>query len=168
MRPLTGIVDNLSQFANRRGIYLGRRSTRVHVWVYRRTAGRIGGHLPGHPDARIALVEHVGAKSGVRRTSPLIYNAVDGAIAIVASKAGQRTHPAWFHNLTAHPDTVVQIGAEVHPVRARTASDEERHRLWPALAARYPGFEFFADLAGERTIPIVLLEPRDGRAVKVP
>ena len=47
-----------SQFANKRGIYMGRRSTKFHVALYRRFGGRIGGHLPGWPEARIALVDH--------------------------------------------------------------------------------------------------------------
>ena len=157
------LVDRVSRFANRRGLYLGRRSARIHVWLYRHSGGRLGGHLPGNPKARIALVDHVGARSGKLRTSPLIYheqNDVVAVVAVVASKAGQPTHPAWFHNLVANPDTTLQIGREVHAVRARVASDDERRRLWPALTAVYPGYEFFAQLAKGRTIPVVLLAPR--------
>ncbi len=154
------LVDRVSQFANRRGLYLGRRSARIHVWLYRHTGGRLGGHLPGHPRARIALVDHVGARSGRRRTSPLIYYEQDDVIVVVASKAGQSTHPAWFHNLVANPDTTLQIGREVRAVRARVAEDDERRRLWPALTALYPGYDFYARLAGNRTIPIVLLARR--------
>jgi hypothetical protein len=36
-----------SQFANKHGIYLGRRSTKIHVALYRRSGDKIGGHLPG-------------------------------------------------------------------------------------------------------------------------
>jgi deazaflavin-dependent oxidoreductase (nitroreductase family) len=154
------LVDRASQFANRRGLYMGRRSARIHVWLYRRTGGRLGGRLPGHPQARIALVDHVGARSGKRRTSPLIYFEQDDVVVVVASKAGQPTHPAWFHNLAANPDTTLQIGREVRAVRARVASDDERRQLWPALTALYPGYDFFAQLAKGRTIPIVLLAPR--------
>jgi hypothetical protein len=49
-----------SQALNRHGIYLGRRSTKLHVALYRRSHGRIGGHLPGWPGAKIALVDHRG------------------------------------------------------------------------------------------------------------
>lgn len=148
-----------SLLANRHGIYLGRRSTRIHVAAYRRTGGRIGGHLPGFPDARIALVDHVGARTGVRRTSPLMFHEEDGVVAVVASKAGQPTHPAWFHNLMANPETTIQIGRDVRSVRARSASDEERERLWPKLAASYPGFDRYAQMAAGRTIPVVIFEP---------
>jgi len=150
-----------SQFANRRGLYLGRRSAKIHVALYRRTGGRLGGHLPGMPAVRIVLVDHVGAKSGARRTSPLIYHELDGVEVVVASKGGQPTHPAWFHNLKAHPHTTIQLGSEVRAVRARVASDEERDRLWPQLSAVYPGYDFFQHLANGREIPIVILEPRD-------
>src|SRR5205823_14288698 len=63
----------ISQFVNKRGIYLGRRSTKIHVALYRWSGGRIGAHFPGSPGAPILLLDHVGAKSGIRRTSPLMY-----------------------------------------------------------------------------------------------
>jgi len=148
-----------SQFANERGVYLGRRSTRVHAALYRRTAGRVGGHLPGFPEARIALVDHVGRRSGTRRSAPLIFIAEGEAVVVAASKAGQPTDPSWLHNLVAGPETTVQIGPEVRSVRARLASGEERQRLWPKLVAIYPGFDFFQRSAGDRQIPVVVLDP---------
>lgn len=149
-----------SRFANKRGIYLGRRSTKIHVAVYRWSSGKLGGHVPGWPDARIVLVDHVGAKTGVRRTSPVIYHEDGDAIAVAASKAGQPTHPAWFHNLIANPDTTIQIGSVVREVRARIATEEERDRLWPRFVELYPGYDFFQRNAKERMIPIVILSPR--------
>jgi deazaflavin-dependent oxidoreductase (nitroreductase family) len=151
-----------SQSANRRGLYLGRRSTKLHVAAYRRSGGRIGGHLPGWPEARIVLVDHVGARSGRRRTSPLMFHRDGDAVVVAASKAGQPTNPAWFHNLMAHPDTTIQIGGEVSEVRARVANGEERERLWAGFVGFFPGYEFFREHAGGRTIPIVVLDPRRG------
>jgi deazaflavin-dependent oxidoreductase (nitroreductase family) len=149
-----------SQFANKRGVYLGPRSTRVHVALYRRSSGELGGHLPGWPAARILLLDHVGGKSGLTRTSPLMYHEDGDVVAVVASKAGQPTHPAWFHNLKANPDTTIQIGSAVRSVRARVATDEERDRLWPKFVAFYPGYDFFQSTASGRKIPIVILDPR--------
>jgi F420H(2)-dependent quinone reductase len=123
------LTDALSQPANKRGIYLGRRSTGVHVALYRRSAGRLGGHVPGWPNARILLLDHVGAKTGAKRTSPLMYHRDGDTIAVAASKAGQPTNPAWFHNLRKNPITHIQIGSEFRPVRARVASGEERDQL---------------------------------------
>jgi deazaflavin-dependent oxidoreductase (nitroreductase family) len=97
--PFLGrIAASSSEFANRHGVYLGRRSTKIHVALYRRTGGKLGGHLPGWPAARILLLDHTGAKSGRRRTSPLMYHEDGDVVAVVASKGGQPTHPAWFHN----------------------------------------------------------------------
>ncbi len=123
------LTESSSRVINKRGIYLGRRATRIHVALYRRSDGKIDGHLPGWPEARVVLVSHTGAKSGTKRTSPLMYKEDDDAIVVVASKAGQPTHPAWFHNLKANPDTTIQIGSVIREVRARVATDEERERL---------------------------------------
>jgi len=156
------LIAAASEALNLRGIYLGRRSTKLHVALYRRSRGRVGGHLPGWPDAKVALVDHRGAKSGTPRTSPLMYHADGQTIAVVASKAGQPTNPAWFHNLMAHPETIVQIGGEIRPVRARLATEAERERLWPEFLAFYPGYAAFRERARPRVMSIVLLEPPPG------
>jgi len=158
--PISRLILSASQLANERGLYLGRRSTRVHVALYRRTGGRLGAHLPGFPTARIALVDHVGRKTGRRRTSPLIFVSDGDAVVIAASKAGQPTHPSWFHNLIANPETTVQVGAEVRSVRARLTEGDERERLWAKLDAAYPAFDFYRRNAGDRQIPVVVLKPR--------
>jgi len=158
----TRLVAAITQFVNRRGLYFGRRATKVHVALYRRSRGRIGGHFPGWRPAPMLLLDHVGAKSGRRRTSPLMYQREGDRIAVIASKAGQPTHPAWFHNLLAHPDTSIQLGSEVRNVCARVASDQEQEELWPKFVAFYPGFEEFQRMARARgrEIPILILDPR--------
>jgi deazaflavin-dependent oxidoreductase (nitroreductase family) len=145
---------------NDRGVYLGRRSTKIHVALYRRSGGRIGRKVPGFPGAEIALVDHRGAKTGISRTSPLMYCRHGEAVTVVASKAGQPTNPAWFHNLMANPETTVQIGPELHRVRARLADDEEREPIWPKFVALYPGYDSYRERAHPRVIPIVILDPR--------
>ena len=160
MPSLAQLTTSSSQFANKRGIYLGRRSTKPHVALYRRSGGRIGGHIPGWPEARIALLDHTGAKSGAKRTSPVMYLEDGDSVVVMASKAGQPTNPAWFHNLNANPETTIQIGPMVHEVRARVATDAERERLWSKFVAMYPGSEFYQRNAKGRKIPIVILEPR--------
>jgi deazaflavin-dependent oxidoreductase (nitroreductase family) len=160
MRPFGRLTAAASQLLNKRGICLGRRSTRIHVALYRRSRGRLGGHIPGWPEARIALLAHTGAKSGAARTSPVMYFEDGDSIVVMASKAGQPTNPAWFHNLMAHPDTTVQTGPTVRQVHARIAGGEERARLWSRFVAMYPGSEFYASNAKNREIPIVILNPR--------
>jgi deazaflavin-dependent oxidoreductase (nitroreductase family) len=154
---LSSAVSNL--FAER-GIDLGRRSTKVHVALYRASRGRLGRRVPGWPGTEIALVDHVGARSGRRRTSPLMICRDGEAIAVVASKAGQPSHPARYHNLPAHPDTDVQLGAERRPVRARIAEGDEYERLWVRFVASFAEYKRYRVWAAPRRIPVVVLEPR--------
>lgn len=128
-----------------------------HVAIYRATGGRIGHKPPGGPP--MLLLDHVGAKSGTKRTAPLIYITDGDDVAIVASKGGYPKHPAWFHNLRANPETTVQIGPEHRDVRARVATAAERERLWPRAVATYSSYADYQRKA-EREIPIVILEPR--------
>ncbi|HVY77210.1 MAG TPA: nitroreductase family deazaflavin-dependent oxidoreductase [Solirubrobacterales bacterium] len=144
-------------------MYLGPRSTRLHVALYRRSGGRLGGHVPGWPEARILLLDHTGARSGIERTSPVIFCEDGDTVAITASKAGLPENPAWFHNLKANPDTTIQVGPDRRPVHARPADDEERARLWPRFVSTFPAFDAYRRNAG-RPIPILLLEPRPAKA----
>jgi len=105
------------------------------------------------------LLDHVGAKSGIHRTSPLQYIEDGENIVVIASKGGFHKHPAWFHNLMANPDTTVQIGGEHRPVHAREARPEEREHLWAKAVAIYRPYEDYKARA-EREIPLVVLEPR--------
>jgi len=128
-----------------------------HARIYRLTRGRIGQHIPGVPP--MCLIDHVGAKSGTERTSPLLYIEDGDNVVIVASKGGYEKSPAWFYNLKANPDTTVQIGSQVRPVRAHVADEAERRRLWPKAVEVYPSYQQYQDRT-DRKIPIVVLEPR--------
>jgi deazaflavin-dependent oxidoreductase (nitroreductase family) len=130
---------------------------RLHVLLYRLTGGRVGQRFRGGPP--MLLLEHIGARSGTRRTTPLVYVRDGENVVLVASKGGFPRNPAWFHNLLAHPDTTVQIGARREAVRARVADPAERERLWPKVVATYPGYEDYQRRTA-REIPLVILEPR--------
>jgi F420H(2)-dependent quinone reductase len=131
----------------------------VHTFLYRRTGGRLGRTIPGVP-GRMLLLDHVGAKSGTKRTSPLLYIEDGDDVVIVASKGGFPKNPAWYHNLVANPDTTVQVGSEKRAVHARVAGPEERERLWPMAVKAYHGYEDYAARSKGREIPLVILEPR--------
>ena len=134
-----------------------RRLMGAHTTAYRVTRGMIGHRFPGAPPS--LLLDHVGARTGTKRTSPLVYT-VDGEnLILVASKGGYPKHPAWFHNLLAHPDTTIQVGAEQRPVRAHVATAAERKRMWPLVVSNYGGYEDYARRTA-REIPLVVLEPR--------
>jgi deazaflavin-dependent oxidoreductase (nitroreductase family) len=129
---------------------------KVDPWLMRITRGRIGTGLGLLPTA---LLETRGAKSGAVRRNAVIYFNDGERATIVASKLGLPEHPAWFHNLRAHPDAT--LGGV--PMRAAVVEDEEeRERLW-TLADRV--FAPYADYRREaakanREIPIVQLSPR--------
>lgn len=129
----------------------------AHTVAYRLTGGLVGHRIPLLP--RMLLLEHVGAKSGRKRTSPLVYFRDGENIVLVASKGGFPKHPAWFHNLRANPDTRVQVGHRRPLVRARVATDAERERLWPKAVETYGGYAEYQERT-ERKIPLVVLEPR--------
>jgi F420H(2)-dependent quinone reductase len=134
-----------------------RQFTRVHTAVYRVSGGRLGAWVPGVP--QMLLLDHVGARSGTLRTTPLVYAADGPDLVLIASKGGYPQHPAWYHNLLAHPETEVQVGRERRPVRARVARPEERERLWRLATAVYPGFDDY-QARTPRQIPVLVLEPR--------
>jgi deazaflavin-dependent oxidoreductase (nitroreductase family) len=135
------------------------RVMRAHTFLYQRTDGRLGHTVPKLPN-RFLLLDHVGAKSGIHRTSPLQYVEDGDTVAVIASKGGFPKHPAWFHNLKANPDTIAQIGPERRRVHARVVSDpEERERIWVKAVRMYRPYETYRDRAG-REIPIVVLERR--------
>jgi deazaflavin-dependent oxidoreductase (nitroreductase family) len=129
---------------------------RVDPYVLRATGGRVGMGLM----LPTALLETRGAKSGAVRRNGVIYFHDGDRVTIIASKAGAARHPAWFHNLRAHPD--VMLGGI--PMRASVVSDEaERQRIW-ALADRvFAPYATYRREAAEanRTIPIVHLTPRE-------
>jgi deazaflavin-dependent oxidoreductase (nitroreductase family) len=134
-----------------------RRLMAGHTALYRATGGRIGHHIPGF--APSLLLDHVGAKSGRKRTSPLVYGEDGENLILIASKGGYPKNPAWFHNLMANPGTTVQVGSRRRNVRARVATKQERERLWPLMVGVYGGYEDYRRRT-DRELPVVVLEPR--------
>jgi len=128
-----------------------------HTAVYKASGGRFGHKFPGSPP--MLLLDHVGAKSGRKRTTPLVYVKDGEDLVLVASKGGNPKHPAWFHNLRANPDTTVQVGSVRRAVRAHVADEEERTRLWPKAVETYGGYRDYQERT-DREIPLVILEPR--------
>ena len=129
----------------------------AHTSAYRLSRGLVGHRIPGF--APMLLLDHVGAKSGRRRTTPLLYFRDGDDLVIVASKGGYPRNPAWFHNLLATPDTTVQVGSEQRNVHARVATDEEHERLWHRAVETYGGYKAYQARTG-RKIPLVILERR--------
>lgn len=134
-----------------------RRLMGLHTHAYRLTGGLVGHRFPGAPP--MLLLDHVGARSGTRRTTPLVYVEDGEDIVLVASKGGHPRNPAWYHNLRTNPETTIQLGAERRPVRARVATPEEHKRLWPKAVATYSGYQGYQERTS-RQIPLVILGRR--------
>src|SRR3954452_17059978 len=120
------------------------------------TRGRLSTGL-GQP---IVLLHARGAKSGVERNPPLLATKRGDLLFVIASKAGARRHPAWFHNTRANPDIEVTIDGRRRPMRARVAEGEERERLWAMACDHYSGYATYQRRAPNRVIPVVVLQPR--------
>jgi deazaflavin-dependent oxidoreductase (nitroreductase family) len=127
-----------------------------HVRAYRETNGEQGYHWRG---TTILLLTTTGRASGEERTTPLIYRDDDDRWVVVASKGGAPDHPDWYKNLTANTEATIQVKSERIPVRARTAQDAERARLWEAMAEVWPAYRDYQRRT-DREIPVVVLERR--------
>lgn len=120
-----------------------------------------GGQIGSFGGAPVLLLTSIGAKSGARRTSPMMYLADQDdseLIYVFASAAGADTNPAWYYNLIAHPDQVtVEIGANSVSATARVLPEVERARTYAIQADRYPGFAEY-QAKTERAIPVIALQ----------
>ena len=121
---------------------------------FRANGGKVGGMFEGAP---LLLLHTTGAKSGLERVHPLMYQQVGDELAVFASKAGAPTNPDWSYNLRAHPDAEIEVGAETVPVRARVAEGDEADRIWERQKQLFPNFAEYEKTAGGRKIPVVLL-----------
>jgi deazaflavin-dependent oxidoreductase (nitroreductase family) len=123
---------------------------------FRATRGASAGPLTGRP---IVLLTTTGARSGQRRTTPLMYVRDGERLIVIASNAGAARHPDWYYNLKVHPGVTVEVGPETFEASAQVLEGAERDQLWDRIVAFYP---FFTDHQAkvERQIPLVALERR--------
>ncbi len=131
---------------------------RIDQYVYGLTGGRTtaSSWLSGLP---VIMLTTIGAKSGQRRTIPLL-GLLDGTqLVVIASNFGQRHHPAWYRNLQAHPRASVTIDGVTHEVEAHELTGEERERYFQRAVDMYPPFVHYLQWSGGRRIPVIELEP---------
>ena len=126
-----------------------------HVRRYRETGGEVG--QIWREGSTVLLLTTTGRRSGEPRTTPLIYAQDGDRYVIVGSKGGAPEHPGWYGNLTKTPSVELQVGDEVFPARARTASGEERERLWRIANEVWLHYDEYARKT-DREIPVVVLE----------
>jgi deazaflavin-dependent oxidoreductase (nitroreductase family) len=129
---------------------------RQTIETFRANGGKVGGVWEGRP---LLLLTTTGAKSGQRRTTPVMYLPDGDRLLVFASKGGAPTNPAWYHNLLAHPEVTVEVGTETYETIATPLTGEERDRLFARQAELYPQFGQYQARA-TRKIPVIALERR--------
>ncbi|MBM2812269.1 MAG: nitroreductase family deazaflavin-dependent oxidoreductase [Chloroflexi bacterium] len=130
---------------------------RAIIEEFRTNGGKVGGRFAGAP---LLLLTSIGAKSGRRHTTPMMYLMDGERLFVFASKGGAPTSPDWYHNLVAHPDATVEVGSESYAVRAVAVTGEERDRLYGRQAGLYPVFAEY-EKKTTRRIPVVGLQRTD-------
>jgi deazaflavin-dependent oxidoreductase (nitroreductase family) len=129
--------------------------------IDKRLVPATNGRLSSAPGQQVCVVETRGAKSGQVRRIPLQYATDGDDLVLIASAGGAAKHPAWYHNLKAHPD--VQVWANKGRsgrYLAHVAEGEERERKWRRAVELYPGYETYQVRAGAREIPVIALSRR--------
>jgi deazaflavin-dependent oxidoreductase (nitroreductase family) len=123
---------------------------------FRANEGKVGGPFEG---ATVLLLTSTGAKSGERRTTPVVYQPDGDRMVIFASKAGAPENPAWYHNLRANPTATVEVGSDTVEVEAVVTEGQERERLFSKQKQLMPQFADYEQKT-TRQIPVVALEPK--------
>jgi deazaflavin-dependent oxidoreductase (nitroreductase family) len=165
--PLTFAEANAAQRAVRRFASSGPGS-----WVFARLAHHLDRPVHRWTDGRhtaaslltglpILMLTTTGAKSGKRRTVPVLGLPTAEGLAIIASNYGQERHPAWYHNLRKDPRAEVAMDERVWPARAVEVEDERRERVWQEALKIYPGYATYEKRADHRRIHVFVLEPED-------
>jgi len=118
-----------------------------------------GGKPTGGPfkGRDVLILTTTGARSGEARENPLVFSRDGSHIVVVASKGGAPTHPAWYHNLRAHPTVTVELAGEKFQAKAHVAEGAEHERLYKQHADINPTFHDYR-VRTTRKIPVVLLE----------
>ena len=121
-----------------------------------------GGTVTSAPFGRtLVLVHHLGAKSGLARITPVMHVRADtDTWLIAASKAGAPSNPAWYYNLLANPDTVIETPDEGEvEVHVDELTGAERDAAWERFKEASDGFRQYEERT-ERVIPVLALRRR--------
>jgi deazaflavin-dependent oxidoreductase (nitroreductase family) len=144
-------------------------SSRAGSWFYVHVAPHLdrglfrltGGKLTTAGRGRVGFLKVRGAKTGQERITPLVFTRDGENVLLVASRGGDVKHPAWYRNVVANPDVRFSIDGVERAYRARTATADERPRLWELVNRTYPGYAVYQRRAGSREIPVFVLEPAE-------
>ncbi len=136
-----------------------------HANLYLSSGGKQG-HMytaafPGKETLTVPslLLTTTGRKTGEKFIFPLFYGKAGNSYFIIASKGGAPDHPGWYKNILAKPEVEIQVGTDRIKARARTASGEERAKLWKLAAEFWPAYNDYQKKVPDREIPVVVLDP---------
>lgn len=129
-----------------------------HIRAYVESDGKKGHRWHGLP---ALLLTTRGRKSGKLRRTALIYGRDEPNYLLVASNGGAPTHPLWYLNLAENPEVELQVGPDTFAARARTATPQEKARLWQRMSDIFPHYDKYQTKAAKagRDIPLVIVEP---------
>lgn len=113
------------------GSWLIRTATPLDRKVLVRTKGRRT--LLGPIGVPTLLLTTTGRKSGLPRTTPLLYAHQGDSLVVVGSNFGQERHPAWTGNLLADPHATVTMAGEDIPVVAELLTGDEAAAGYAAM-----------------------------------
>ena len=136
--------------------FVMRHYTRLNVWVYKKSGGRLMKHFPGgYP---ICIVTMRGRKTGKPREVALIHLPMGEQKLLVASQGGMEKHPLWYHNIKANPAIEIMVAGDKRAYLAAQASAEQKRALWPHLLSLYPDFDEY-QARTDRDIPVFVCTP---------
>lgn len=156
-RESSPLRDRMAGFASTTaGSWLLRTLTPLDRRLLTRSRGRFT--VLGPFGAPTMLLTTTGSKSGLPRTSPLLYVREPGRLFVVGSNFGQARHPAWSSNLLADPAAMVTIGGTDVPVHATMLTGAERDRVWRLFVDLATTYDAYRDRT-DRDIRVFALDP---------
>jgi deazaflavin-dependent oxidoreductase (nitroreductase family) len=143
LKPVSALLAHILQPADEFALYLTRGK---HTFA----------ELVGLP---VIKLDTIGARTGLRRSHPLGGITDAGKCILIGSYFGNKHHPAWVHNLRAHPECVVHQHGRSGKYLARETDNEERAKYWQLALTYYKGYEAYEKRAAPRKISVWILEP---------
>jgi deazaflavin-dependent oxidoreductase (nitroreductase family) len=143
-------------------------ATRAGAWVFAKTLDPVDkallrlsrgqvtlpGVLAGLP---VLTVTTTGARTGQRRTAPLVGVPAGGDIAVIGTRFGQSRTPGWYHNMRVHPEVEVTYRGKTVTAVAREADKQEGQAIWDRAQTIYAGYAAYASRIKSRQIHIMIL-----------
>jgi deazaflavin-dependent oxidoreductase (nitroreductase family) len=120
-----------------------------------------GGRLSCVSPFPTLLMSHIGAKSGISRTTAVVYFTDAGRVILIASNLGSSQHPAWYHNVRANPEVVLFGRGFSGRFRAEEITGRARDDLFQRAKDADSPYGWYERAATPRRIPVVAFSPLD-------